>query len=53
LRAAAKELVLDGWEPEQIATALATVGLEDVFPEGRVIAHAIAAGFKDARRLWA
>ncbi len=50
IRTAAKQLTLDGYRPEQFAVALAQVGLEDAFPDGGVIANAIAAGIKDGRR---
>jgi hypothetical protein len=47
---AAKQLSLDGWRPEQIATALVTAGLE-VERDGRIVAYAISRGIADARRL--
>jgi hypothetical protein len=51
IRAAAKELVLDGHRPAQFAEALAQVGLDDAFPDGMTIALAISEGIKDGLRL--
>jgi hypothetical protein len=50
IRCAAKELLLAGWRSEQIATALATAGLE-LEGDGGLVALSIAAGIADAQRL--
>lgn len=50
IRAAGKQLRLDGWLPEQFAAALAEAGLE-VEKDGAIVANAISGGIKDAARL--
>lgn len=50
IRCATKELMLTGWRSEQIATALATAGLE-IEADGGLVALSIAAGIADAQRL--
>jgi hypothetical protein len=50
IRHAAKELILAGWQPERIATALAEAALE-FETDGRLVGYALAAGIADGLRL--